>query len=75
MSNKPKDETDRNADRLLTAMEAAEYLGLLDHKAPSEAVRYLCRRRKLKYVKVGRGLRFRRQWLDQFVERSAVEPL
>ena len=64
-----------NGDRLLTPAEAARYLGLNDHAAPSEAVRYLCRCRRLKHVKVGRGLRFRRRWLDRYIEDNAIEPI
>jgi hypothetical protein len=60
---------------LLNAADAAEYLGFKFHKAPAEAVRYLCRCRKIKFIKIGRSLRFRKEWLDQFIENQAVEPL
>ena len=67
--------TSNTTDRLLTSAEAATYLGLDDHRAPSEAIRYLCRCRRIKFVKVGRGLRFRRQWLDRYIEDNAIEPI
>jgi len=67
--------TSNTTDRLLTSAEAATYLGLDDHKAPSEAIRYLCRCRRVQHVKVGRGLRFRKAWLDAFIHENAVEPI
>jgi hypothetical protein len=60
---------------LLNAADAAEYLGFKYHKSPTEAVRYLCRCRRVKFIKIGRSLRFRKEWLDQFIENQAVEPL
>jgi len=62
--------------RLLTLDEAAYYLGLhKDHKAPVHAVRYLCRTRKLRFVKVGKTLRFRREWLDEYVDSESITPI
>jgi hypothetical protein len=60
---------------LLSAADAAEYLGFRFHKAPAEAVRYLCRCRRVKFIKIGRSLRFRKVWLDQYIDNEAVEPL
>ena len=62
--------------RLLTLQEAAHYLGLhKDHKAPEHAVRYLCRTRQLCFVKVGKTLRFRREWLDDYVDSHSIPPI
>ena len=56
--------------------DVANYLGLgHDHRDPISAVRYLCRARKLKFVKVGKTLRFRKKWVDEFLEREATLPL
>lgn len=61
---------------LWTLQDVAAYLGLgHDHRDPISAVRYLCRVRKLKFVKVGKTLRFRKQWVDDFLEREATLPL
>jgi excisionase family DNA binding protein len=69
-------DTTMTDNRLLTLTEAAEYLGLaVDHRAPEEAVRWLCRSRRLRFVKVGRTIRFRRRWLDDFIDREAVAPI
>ena len=61
-------------ETLKTPEEAVSYLGL-DRQGlsqPLEALRWLCRTGKLKYTKVGRYLRFRREWLDELIERNAV---
>lgn len=61
-------------DKLHTPEEAVAYLGL-DRQGlsqPLEALRWLCRTGKLRYTKVGRYLRFRREWLDELVERNAT---
>lgn len=62
------------AKKIYTTEEAVSYLGL-DRQGlsqPLEALRWLCRTGKLKYTKVGRYLRFRREWLDELIERNAV---
>ena len=61
-------------DRLLTLQGVVEYLGLGDdHRDPVSAVRYLCRTRKLKFVKVGKTLRIRQSWVEAFLARNAVD--
>ena len=63
-------------DRLLTLDEAGVYLGLeKDHRAPDHAVRYLCRTRQLQFVKVGKTLRFRPEWLDEYVDSHSIPPI
>ena len=60
--------------RLYTSDEAVAYLGL-DRQGlsqPLEALRWLCRTGKLRYTKIGRYTRFRREWLDELVERNAM---
>ena len=73
-----------NSTQLLTAPpaelwslpEVAAYLGLgKDHRDPISAVRHLCRVRKLKHIKIGKTLRCRRAWVDEFLEKEAVKPL
>ena len=75
MSDAEKTTVGGNADRLLNSLEVAELLGLLSLKAPTESVRHLCRRRLIKYAKIGRSFRFRRRWVDEYIERQATEPL
>ena len=65
-----------DGEGLLTLEEAARYLGLAkDHKAPVHAVRYLCRTRKLRFLKVGKTLRFRREWLDEYIDSQSIAPI
>ena len=60
-------------DRLLTLQGVADYLGLgADHRDPVSAVRYLCRTRKLKHVKVGKTIRIKPTWVDDFIQNEAV---
>ena len=56
--------------------EVAAYLAYVgDHRDPISAVRYLCRTRKLKHVKVGKHVKCRRSWVDSFLDDQAVEPV
>jgi hypothetical protein len=59
---------------LMTPGEAVAYLRLDQQglQQPLEALRWLCRRGKLRYAKVGRYVRFRKDWLDELIERSAI---
>jgi excisionase family DNA binding protein len=59
---------------LVTPDEAIAYLRLDEQglRQPREALRWLCRTGRLRYTKVGRYVRFRRDWLDELVERNAV---
>lgn len=62
------------SSELLTPDEALAYLRL-DQQGlaqPREALRWLCRTGKLKYTKVGRYVRFRKEWLDELIDRNAV---
>lgn len=52
-------------DRLLTAAEAAHYLGLAEG-----TVRNKANRREIPHVKIGRSLRFRRSELDSWVKEQ-----
>ena len=66
---------DLTYDKLLTLEQVAERLGLdIDHRDPISAVRYLCRIRKLRFVKVGKTLRFRRSWVEEFIEKESIAP-
>jgi excisionase family DNA binding protein len=62
---------------LMTFAEAATFLGLdrMGYDAPAEAVRYLCRTRRLRHVKVGKRILIRRAWLLEYLERESVPPL
>jgi hypothetical protein len=66
----------RTNDRLLTSEEVARILALdIDgHLAPAEAVRYLCRSGKVRYCKVAGHLRFRSEWINEFIESNTVAP-
>ena len=61
---------------LMTPEEAITFLGLDRQKLqqPREALRWLCRTGQLRYTKVGRYVRFRRQWLEELVERNEMPP-
>ena len=63
-------------DDLLSLEQAARYLGLdQGNKNPGECVRWLCRQRKIKHVKIGKRLRIKSEWLAAYVERQAVAPV
>ena len=61
-------------DRLFTPDEAMQFLGLDQQglRAPREALRWLCRTGKLKYAKIGRYVRFRKVWLEEFVNANTI---
>lgn len=52
-------------DQVLTAQQAAALLQV----SPATVSR-LCQRGELPYVKVGRQLRFRQEWLDAYLNRN-----
>jgi excisionase family DNA binding protein len=56
--------------RLLTVVEAAEYLGL-----SVDTVYRMARLRELPSVKVGRALRFDVKALDRYIEQHAIETI
>lgn len=66
-----------DAADLMGFEEAGRWLGLdrLGYEAPGEAVRYLCRTRRLRHVKVGKRILIRRAWLLEYLERESVPPL
>lgn len=59
--------------RLLTPDDAIHYLALDKQRlrAPRESLRWLCRSKKLRFAKIGRYVRFRQEWLDEFIDRTA----
>lgn len=74
MTDDGKNDMGGHGDRLLTLAQVGEYLGLgEDHRDPCSAVRYLCRTRRLKHVKVGKTIRIRRSWVEDFLARKAVD--
>ena len=48
---------------------AAEMLGVKE-----STIRAWCLRRKLPYFKSGRCVRFRRHWLEQFIQQNTTPP-
>ena len=61
--------------KLMTAPEAVAYLRLDQQglRQPRESLRWLCRTGKLKYTKIGRYIRFKREWLDELINRNIVQ--
>ena len=71
-----QEQKDAGDVELLTLNEAAAFLGLAkDHKRPDECMRYLCRQRRIRYIKIGRHRMFMRKWLLEFLEQDSVPPL
>jgi excisionase family DNA binding protein len=62
--------TDKPEDRLLTAREAAAYLGYAEG-----TVRNKVMDGEIPFVKVGRLLRFRRPDLDRWVDEQTAEAM
>jgi hypothetical protein len=59
---------------LLNEAEAIAYLRL-DRQGltrPDEALRWLRRTGRLKFTRLGRYIQYRKQWLDEAIEGSAV---
>lgn len=59
-------------DRWLTSKEAGDYLNYSDW-----SIRQFAKRKLVKYSKlpgVSGGYRFKREWLDAFMEAQAIEP-
>ena len=54
-------------DETMNINEAAELLGV-----KPATIRAWCLRRKLRYFKSGRCVRFRREWLEEFIERNTT---
>ena len=61
--------------KLLTLDEAASVLGFDrdGHKQPAQAVRYLCQTGRIKDLKVGKRIKLRCRWIDEFVDREATD--
>ena len=63
-----------NEDPLFDAVGAARYLGLTDVvKHPGQAVRSLCRKRRLRSTKVCGKVMIRRSWLEEYIQANAVD--
>jgi excisionase family DNA binding protein len=60
----------RLAQEFFTPAEIAQYLGLSTY-----TVQDLCRRGELHHVKVGRAIRIRKQWADDYMTEREREPL
>ena len=77
MTQRATDPNTQATSDLLSFEEAGVYLrfGQLGYKQPGEAVRHLCRTRKLRHVKLGKRIFIRRKWLNDYVERESVAPV
>ena len=61
-----------NPDPLLDATAAATYLGLIGVvKHPAQAVRSLCRKRRIRSTKVAGKVMVRRSWLEEYISENA----
>ena len=60
----------RLSQGFFTPAEIAVYMGMATY-----TVQELCRRGELRHVKVGRSIRIRREWADQFMADREREPL
>lgn len=55
----------------MNSQEAAEYLQLSDR-----TVRTLCQNRKIRHERLNeRNFRFKKQWLDEYLQSIVVEPV
>ena len=62
----------QNPDPLFNARAAATHLGLIGVvKHPEQAVRSLCRKRRLGSTRVAGKVMVRRSWLKAYLERNA----
>lgn len=63
--------SESNPDPLYDARKAAEYLGLTGVvKDPSQSVRALCRKRKLRSTRVCGKVMIRRSWLEEYLVQN-----
>ena len=63
-----------NADPLYDAKAAAEYLGLAGVvKHPEQAVRALCRKRRIQSTKVAGKVMVRESWLESYITQHGRE--
>lgn len=55
----------------MSSAEAAEYLHISDR-----TVRTLCTERKIRHERLsGRNIRFKQEWLDEYLQSIMVEPI
>lgn len=60
--------SEANADPLFDAKGAAAYLGLVGTvKHPEQAVRTMCRNRRIRSTKVAGKIMVRRSWLETYI--------
>ena len=63
-----------NADPLFDAKGAAEYLGLVGVvKHPEQAVRSLCRKRRIRSTRVAGKVMIRKSWLENYIGENVRE--
>lgn len=59
------------ANEYLNSAQAAEYLHLSDR-----AVRSLCKSQQIKHQLLnGRNYRFKKEWLDEYLQSITIEPI
>ena len=64
-----------NNDPLFDAETAAQYLGLGCLNHPAQAIRSMCRKRRLAHFRVCGRLMVRRSELDRYLAENAVEAI
>ena len=62
-------------EKMLSDDDVVRLLGLDERglHRPREALRWLRRTGKLRYVMVGRRAMYRREWLEEFIETNATQ--
>lgn len=63
-----------NPDPLFDADRAARYLGLACLKHPAQAIRALCRKGRLRFIRLGDRVMVRRSWLEEYIESHTYGP-
>ena len=62
-----------NPDPFLDAKQAAKYLGLTGVvKHPAQAVRTLCRKRRIASTRVAGKVMVRRSWLEKYIQENTL---
>lgn len=65
-----------NPDPFYDANGAARYLGLVGVvRHPAQAIRALCRKRRIRSTKVAGKVMIRRSWLEKYIANNARDAL
>src|SRR5262249_53775460 len=61
------------AEQLFDGARAIAYLGLnRGPSRPRESLRWLRRTGRLRFTRIGRRIRYRREWLDELIDANSV---